>query len=195
MSEHNRSEVRDTGERERDERPRIYVASLSDYNAGRLHGDWIAADQTVEELHEAVSAMLARSPEPVAEEWAIHDYEGFGNVRLSEYESLESVSRVAVGIAEHGPAFAAWASTRDLLDDESLDGFEEGYLGTWESVEQYAESLLDDVGATAELAKLPEWLQPHVALDVEGFANDLVLGGDIRTVEDENGVHVFDGRA
>ena len=28
--------------------PRIYVASLSDYNAGRLHGEWIDADQGAE---------------------------------------------------------------------------------------------------------------------------------------------------
>lgn len=88
--------------------PRIYVASLSDYNAGRLHGAWIDAVQEIDELHGAIADMLAGSSTGRAEEWAIHDYEGFGPVELSEYESLANVARLARGIAEHGPAYAAW---------------------------------------------------------------------------------------
>lgn len=82
--------------------PRIYVASLSDYNAGRLHGAWIDADQEAEELHGAVAKMLAASREPGAEEWAIHDYQDFGPVELSEYESLDTIARLARGIAWPG---------------------------------------------------------------------------------------------
>ena len=41
-------------EREPKAQPRIYVASLSDYNAGRLHGVWLDANQDVEELQAAV---------------------------------------------------------------------------------------------------------------------------------------------
>ena len=182
-------------EAERRLAPRIYVASLSDYNAGRLHGRWIDAARPAEELHADIQAMLERSPEPIAEEWAIHDYQGFGPIDLHEYEDIEVVSTLAEGIAEHGAAFAAWASTRDQLDKESLDGFTDAFLGTWTSVEAYAEEFLDDIGATAELAKLPEWLQPHVELDIEGFARDLVLGGDVVAVDDEYGAHLFQGNA
>ena len=39
--------------------------------------------------------MLARSPMPGAEEWAIHDYEGFGPLRLGEYEDLGTISQIA----------------------------------------------------------------------------------------------------
>src|SRR5690242_7244320 len=78
--------------------PRIYVASLSDYNAGELHGVWMDADQDAGELHQAVAAMLALSNEPPAEDWAIHDYEGFGPFRVDEHESLEVVSAVGLGI-------------------------------------------------------------------------------------------------
>src|SRR4051794_22832572 len=70
-------------------RPRIYVASLSDYNAGRLHGTWIDTNQTVEEVGGEITAMLALSPEPGAKEWAIHDHEGFGPYHVGEYESLQ----------------------------------------------------------------------------------------------------------
>jgi hypothetical protein len=51
-------------EREPQERPQIYVASLSDYNDGRLHGAWIDAAQDAEQLAEAVRAMLDHSPDP-----------------------------------------------------------------------------------------------------------------------------------
>ena len=48
--------------------PRIYLASLADYNAGHLHGAWRPADQSVDDLQEQAQAMLAASPLPGAEE-------------------------------------------------------------------------------------------------------------------------------
>jgi antirestriction protein len=175
------------------DRPRVYVASLSDYNAGRLHGAWIEADQDADALAQVVRAMLATSLEPGAEEWAIHDNEGFGPLRLSEYESLETISRLGLGLAEHGPAFAAWAAVT-ASDQETLERFEEAYRGRWDSVEAYAEELLDDVGATEALAQVPEWLQPYLSLDVSGFARDLELGGDVFTTETgDGGVWIFEG--
>ncbi len=171
--------------------PRIYVASLSDYNAGRLHGQWLAADQSPDDLAAAVATMLAASRQPGAEEWAIHDYEGFGALALSEYEPLERVSLIARGIVEHGPAFAAWAA-RDPSDPGLAEQFEGTFRGQWPSTEAYAEELLDDLGATAALDDLPEWLQPYVRLDSAGFARDLELGGRIWTAEGREGVFIFD---
>src|SRR5882672_6047171 len=105
-------------EREPNTQPRIYVASLSDYNAGRLHGVWLDANQDVEELQVAVDAMLKKSHEPSAEEYAVHDYEDFGPVRLGEYTSLEIVAAVARGLVEHGRPFGHWAEYVDCQADE-----------------------------------------------------------------------------
>ena len=58
-------------------------------------------------------AMLAKSHEPDAEEWAIHDYEQFGRSRIYEHDSIELVSRIAKGIQEHGYAFSAWIDVHD----------------------------------------------------------------------------------
>ena len=69
---------------------RIYVACLASYNAGILHGKWIEATADADELKARVQAMLDRSPEPYAEEWAIHDYEGFD--RLSEWENFDDIA-------------------------------------------------------------------------------------------------------
>ena len=179
----------------RQDRPRIYVASLSDYNAGVLHGEWIEADQNPEDVQQAVNDMLTKSPtDRTAEEFAIHDFEGFGPYQPGEYDSLDWVSWVARGITEHGMAFAAWADNVGH-DEDALAAFEEAYLGEWASLTAYAEELLDDLGGARELDQhVPELLQSYVQIDVDGFAHDLELSGDITAVEHCNGVWLFDGR-
>lgn len=57
--------------------PKIYVVCLAAYNNGKLHGVWIEANQPAEAIWDAIRAMLKNSPERDAEEWVIHDYEGF----------------------------------------------------------------------------------------------------------------------
>ena len=51
-------------------------------------------------------AMLAGSPEPIAEEWRIDDHEGFGGVYISEWAGFEDVHEIALLIEEHGPNLA-----------------------------------------------------------------------------------------
>jgi antirestriction protein len=178
----------------REDGPRIYVASLSDYNAGILHGYWIQADQEPEELGEAVQAMLERSPTPGAEEFAIHDFEGFGHYHVGEYDSLDWASRVARGIVEHGQAFGAWAD-RCNQDEDDLAQFEDAYLGEWGSMSEYAEELLDDLGYLRLVEEaVPDMLQPYVRVDIDAFARDLELSGDITSVDHARGVWLFDGR-
>lgn len=82
--------------------PRIYVACLASYNSGRLHGTWIEADQGEDHIRDCVRAMLDASPEPSAEAWAIHDYEGFEGLSIREYTSFGSVCAVAEFVSKHG---------------------------------------------------------------------------------------------
>ena len=168
--------------------PRIYVASLADYNAGRLHGRWIDADQDTDEINEQITQMLGESREPIAEEWAIHDYEGFGPFRVSEYESIETIAGLGEGIAEHGSAFAHWAAIAGT-DAEMLAEFEDRYLGHWGSMEDYAEHLLDDLGIDINSLG-PDHLQPYIRFDLEAFARDLTY--DLYVSEDRDGVYVFE---
>ncbi len=190
-TEHSPAEHSAGEEREPQLQPRIYVASLSDYNAGRLHGTWLDATDDVETLTTGVNDMLARSPEPGAEEWAIHDYEGFGPLHLSEYENLDTIARIADGIATHGPAFAHWAAITGTAT-EDLDDFDDAYLGHAESIKAYAEELIDDLGYTDLIERaIPDHLQSYVKFDVEAFAHDLELSGDVTTSEGDGGVYVF----
>lgn len=180
---------------ERDPRSatRIYVASLSDYNDGRLHGTWLDAEAEPDELNDGIQAMLAGSPMGGAEEWAIHDYEGFGPLRLGEYESVATISQIGQGIAEHGAAYAHWASICGTDDRDELARFDDTYLGHWPSIGEYAENLLDDLGINDAIEHaVPESLQPYVTVDVDGFARDLEYSGDVTSSEGDNGVYLFD---
>lgn len=179
--------------------PSIYVASLSDYNAGILHGRWIDAATDVDHMQEEIGVMLRSSPTMVrygepAEEWAIHDHDGFGVLRISEYDSLERIAILADGINKHGMAFAAWVDHSGETTEDSVTEFEDRYQGQWESAQAYAEHMLEELGAEEVLAKAADWLQPYLTLDVDGFARDMEIGGDVITAEaDDGGVWVWSG--
>lgn len=194
----------DAGEVEPRAGPQIYVASLTDYNNGILHGTWLEAAVEPDELQAGITAMLKESPttrrygEP-AEEWAIHDHEGFGPLRIGEYHSPEWITKAANGITEHGMAFAAWLANghgnlEELEDSERFEEqFEEQFLGHWDSAVDYAGQLLDDFGLEEAIDRaVPEGLRSYVRIDSESFAHDLELGGDITVIDDpEGGVWVF----
>ena len=173
--------------------PRIYVASLSDYNAGRLHGRWIDAGQIVDDVQREIAEMLDESRELVAEEYAIHDYEGFGPLQLGEYESIETLARIAEGIVEHGMAFAHWISCIGIEDEDGRERFDDVYLGCWDSMEQYAEQFVDDLGLERMVDEaVPDSLRGYVRIDIEGLARDLEI--ECATSRGEEGVYVFDPR-
>jgi len=168
--------------------PRIYVACLAAYNNGILHGAWIDADQSADELHEAVQRMLAASPQPGAEEWAIHDFEGFAPLRLGEYESLERVAAIAAGIAEHGRAFTAWLSYDSDRDPVEADAFEDAYRGEWESLRAYAEDYAESTGLYDAAEKSGS---AYVTVDIDLLTRDLSI--ELYTVlSDRYTVYVFD---
>ena len=174
----------------------IWVGSVTDYANGRLHGVWIDATQEPEELHEAVSYMLSSSCYRDAEEWGIFDYEGFGSLKLGEYASLDTVSRIAQGIEKHGLAFTAWAEYVGADNEHELERFEDHYRGEYDSMQAYVEDVLDNIGFNHELEQalrvIPEDLRRYVQVDVEGMARDWDI--DLYVVEEppRGGVWVFD---
>ncbi|MEX5633852.1 antirestriction protein ArdA [Parafrankia sp. FMc2] len=177
--------------------PRVYVTSLADYVNGDLHGRWIAADRDEEDLEGAIARLLATSPArrngEEAEEWAVHDYEGFEDEvtsTLGEWPSLQDLSKVAKGITEHGPAFGAWVAYLGRADDELVDRFEEFYRGEWGSITDYAEDYLQETEIYRALEELPEYIRHYVSVDIEQYAEDLTSTMHVADTP-EGGVWVF----
>ena len=172
--------------------PKVWIASLSDYNAGHLHGAWVDADQGADDIWEGINGVLRTSQVPGAEEWAIFDFEGFGPLRLSEYETVERISRLGRGIGEHGVAFVVFASFLGD-DDQLLDQFEDCYIGQWESAVAYVEEFLEDVGLDRILDEaVPEPYRDYVRFDTEALVRDMECEGSLLAVDDsEGGVFLF----
>ena len=166
---------------------RIYVACLAAYNNGHLHGRWI--DATLDEAHilEQTRAMLKASPiEEDAEEWAIHDYEGFEGASLSEYASFESVAALAEFIEEHGKIGGELVSYYggNLEDAKTRLG---EYYGEYESLEDYARQYTEDCGT-----QIPEQLQNYI--DYAAMGRDMEINGGFITIETaHNEIHIFGG--
>lgn len=130
---------------------RIYVACLAAYNNGILHGRWIDAAQDADDLYAEINEMLKASPIPHAEEWAIHDYEGFSPWSVHEYESIRHIALAAELIEEHGEAAAAWLSNDGsvLADTDYHDlneAFTESYQGCFSNEEEFAYGYVEDCG-------------------------------------------------
>lgn len=167
--------------------PRIYVASLADYNAGNLHGLWIDLDpgMTHDDVQDQIDMMLHTNGQSIAEEWAIHDYENFDGIKIDEYETIDRIVALADAINEHGPAYAAWVAHDPGYNTDPSD-FEDAYQGQYESEEAFAESLVDEDIWGGEL--IPESLKCY--LDYEKMARDLFMG-DYYSVDHGGSTYIF----
>ncbi|MFS2318896.1 antirestriction protein ArdA [Maricaulis sp. D1M11] len=143
---------------------RIYVACLAAYNNGRLHGRWVNADQDAEAIQAEFAAMLAASPIPNAEEWAIHDYEGFEGAPISEYQGIESVAELAGFIAEHGALGGKLIEHFGSDLDEARTAIEERYFGEYARLADFAKE------STENTHDIPEALRPYI--DYEAMGRD-----------------------
>jgi len=156
---------------------------IAAYNSGVLHGQWIDATQGEGGIWDDVKAMLKTSPEEDAEEWAIHDYEGFAGADVGEYASFSTVVELADYIQEHGELGAQVVSYYGGNIADAKARFEE-YAGEFESLAEYAEELTEQTGET-----IPERLKPYI--DYKAMAHDYEQSGDFMTFRVDGSVHIF----
>lgn len=168
--------------------PSIYVACLASYNAGTLHGRWIECDQTASDIRDEIKQMLKQSSQPYAEEWAIHDYEYFGSVRLSEYECLDDIAAFSEAYEEWGELFADVVNHCGGLGrlEEAKRLLKDEYSGEADSLAEWAENFLEETGS---LENVPHELRSYI--DFERYGNDMDISGDIFTIEADGKTHVF----
>ena len=169
-----------------DTTPRAWIGCLACYNAGSLIGDWfdaVAADEvTTYDIHGRASShdemwVMDHENIPVKGEMSPADAAAWGQV----YTEVDP---------EHWPALCAWVESGDYIsegtvDEVTLADFEERYCGEWESFEDYAEQLADDIGL---LADVPEEIARY--FDWQAWSRDLAF--DYATHDNpEGGVFVF----
>jgi antirestriction protein len=172
---------------------RVYVACLASYNNGWLHGKWIDAAQDYDTFRDEINEMLKQSPVTkeygeIAEEWAIHDYEGFGSYRVQEWSDLKELCEIAnlienedngeliLEIMDHLGSGTSIEDAKEFLDNN--------YQGTHKDVGEYAEYITEECGT-----EIPKHLQHYI--DYDRMGRDMELNGDIFTLELNDGLHVF----
>jgi len=162
------------------EKSKIYVACLSSYNSGILHGAWIEPKADKDELEAQIAEMLKTSPSPDAEEYAIHDYDNFPD--LGEYPDLEKVIEVVEAIKLHGVT-----AVKGFIDHWSLEDlahFDEAFQGTFDSFKEFAEDYAED----CILVDCPEHIKNYI--DYEQIEQELSFS--YMECEAENyKVHIF----
>lgn len=149
--------------------PKIYVASLTDYNSGYLHGVWIALDECTDpdDVTNQIDVMLKNSPvvarglSYLAEEYAIHDYDDFEGYQVHEHTPLSEVVKIAAAVAEHGEHFAQFLNDRGSESvEESVQNFTDRLCGNWNTVDDFAWDDFESCNPEAyEAATSCDWIR------------------------------------
>ncbi len=155
--------------------PRVYIACLASYNAGILHGKWTDAIDA-DAVNEAIADVIKTSTRPDAEEWAIHDYEGFGNLSttLGENPYIDALCAVGEWLNDYDDKAVVEAYLEDFgtgidtiyeVKDAKAD-FEDRYQGSWNCFTDFATEMFHEC-----YPEVPDYLQNYI--DYDAFARDL----------------------
>jgi antirestriction protein len=164
--------------------PKIYVACLAAYTNGHLHGCWIDLLEGHENALQSINTMLMDSPIPGAEEWAIHDQEGFYSYNTQEYESLEDLCEIAKYIEKYGEVFCDLLV--DYIPDVAIEMIEEDYIGSFDCE-------MDFIYDYVESQNLLHNVDKNVAMyfDHDAYLHDLINDGKIGSYRIKGKFHFF----
>lgn len=163
----------------------VWIACLASYNAGHLHGRWVEVTDA-EDLRDAITAVLKSSKEPDAEEWAIHDYDGFGHnltSLLGENPDLDNL--VALTALDWDmdliDGVAGYLGTANASEIEQM--LDDNYIGTFSTLRDYAVEVADE----HLLADVPDEVARY--FDYDSYARDLAF--DLLEIDVPEGVALF----
>ena len=152
--------------------PAVWVACLSSYNHGNLHGAWVNVPDSVEEMRELIEQVLQSSPSPDGEEWGFFDNSELAPFDIGEYEDLETLVMYATAINlakadNNDDAFSVWDYDEYRGDDaESIyNRFKDQYMGCFRDGVEFSESYFDDCN------EIPAHLSNYI--DYEAVWRDL----------------------
>jgi len=185
--------------------PAIYVADLAAYNSAILFGKWISLEgKDSDEVNEEINAMLAEGTTLYSEkhtlngpheEFAIHDYEGFGPIKVSEYDSISDLVDHVERMGDDPDKYFAYLSA---VGEDYGDGYDaDEAMGPYDSQEDYAWEYLDMVLGNDDLATylekkgIPGGLASYIKFDAKDFAFSESCNGGISFGEYNGKTYVF----
>lgn len=115
-------------ESDRHNQPRVFIGCQASASNGHLHGRWLFAAQEADDLHDEVQDILSTSPVGGSDGYFVADTEYFAGYDLGQNPSIETITRVARGIEEHGASFARWLEHHGI---DNLDQVERTYVDAY----------------------------------------------------------------
>ena len=170
----------------------VYIACLAAYNSGHLHGAWIdlEGDTDEDDIQAGIDWILATSPEPGAEEWAMHDSSGLPSyLSRNEWPALGELVSWADGLSayvneDEREAYRLACEDQGQTIDE--DAFRGTYCGCYSSGEDYAQELAEECDS---LPKELAW--PLCCIDWESAWRELTFDGYRDEPCSSGGAHIF----
>ncbi|MGX9427999.1 antirestriction protein ArdA [Bradyrhizobium sp. LeoA1S1] len=125
---------------------------------------------------------------PSAEEWAIHDHEGLGNI--GEHAGLATVAE-RVKLAEVAddsgiPLEVVLEVADDNITNDVESFIRDNYRGQYDSWAAFAEEFTEE---TDGLRGVPDHIKPYI--DFEAMGRDWRISGDFHYVERDGSLFVF----
>jgi antirestriction protein len=155
--------------------PNVTRAQCLNCNHIQDHRD---QDDTCNECGEALGEPFAS-----AEEYAIHDYDGFEPIRLEEYTPLADVVEIVAGLDsldDHdavGFRYLLWADS----STKPAEALEKASEVMWRSGPAH-EAVAELMEETHDMDEIPEAFRNHI--DWESMANDWRACGDLVSFDD-----------
>ncbi|MGK5627021.1 antirestriction protein ArdA [Streptomyces sp. URMC 123] len=164
----------------------IYAACLASYNLGIRHGEWIDATQDPDSIRREIQLMLAASPIPGAEEYAIHDYDDFGGIKLGEYEEIDDLHLIALALDDFPAVVVAHFHGMEVSAEDLYETCEDHFIGTVEEEigpeeNAYAAYILEKEDDYWE--GLPKKYRDHMRAIAMSEAQDRLLNGEVALYE------------
>lgn len=172
---------------------RICIQSLSHYNNGSLHFEWLNVSDysSLEELNEKIQELLKKwdKAEPLgepSEEYMMMDSEGLPDWLQSEYPDYQDIFDYVELCEEYG---------QDVIDgfyhcfgqcDDIREAIESSYQGAYKSEEDYCWEFLESTGVFDGISEPLRFY-----FDIEKYAYDVFIN-ECSSYEGTDGkTHVF----
>ena len=148
--------------------PRVYVGTYHKYAGGSIDGEWVDLTDfsNYDEFMDYIRELHSDEDDP---EFMYQDFENFPRVWYSECGLDEKTFDKIIEYAEH--------DNQDALDAymmcynrEDIEGFDNAYMGEWDSEEDFAEHIIDEC-----YPDIPDFALRY--FDYSAFARDLFMDG------------------
>lgn len=163
---------------------RIFIADLAAYNSGELAGKWVDLEgMNAGDVEETIADVLCEGTGLLKalgewagvdhEEFFITDYEGFGPIRIGEYDSIESIIEHVERMGDDPERYFAYVEYNGEDYAEHYDP--DNVIGPWDSMKDVAYESVESF----ILHEIPEGMRRTVEnyFDYDAFARDLRIEG------------------